>query len=119
MKAYQIYDRENYFDYSCVVFAETRGKAISYALGTDEFPSSEWTYTELKALRRPKLDKYYHGKYYMDWQDMNDRIALVSEAGFYCEDADFDECLKCQANSECSEYDRLVGEMDEQDSDCG
>ena len=113
MKAYQVHDREGYSDYSCVVFAETRGKAISNALGTDEFPFCDWDYIQLTAWRRPQMDKYYCGKTYMDWYDMDDRIALVKDCGYRCEDADYNECLKCQANVWCEEYERLRGELDE------
>ena len=57
MKAYEIYDKKRYADYAVIVFAETRGKAIASAIGTDEFPKYDWDFTELRATRIPKLDK--------------------------------------------------------------
>lgn len=110
MKAYKVNDREYYCDYACVVFAETRGKAIAAALGTDEFPLGDWNFTELKAVRVPELDKYYRGLNYMDWDYMPDRIALVQHAGFLCSDPDEDECRKCEANCYCGAYEDLLYE---------
>ena len=107
MKAYQIEDREGYAEYSCVIFAECRGKAISLALGTDEFPQSDWDFTQLKARRIPSLDKYYRkGHWYMDWYNNEDKIALVKEAGYQCDDDSFDPvgCSKCCAKDFCSKY---------------
>lgn len=117
MKAYKVRDREGYSEYSMVVFAETRGKAISYALGTDEFPKYEWDYTQLKAERIPVLDKYYRGYRTMDWDNMQDRVAMVKEAGFQCDDeyADIDECKNCEAKEYCGEYEYLQEQQTEWD----
>ena len=49
MKAWYVTDRKGYSDYTIIVFAETRGKAIASAIGTDEFPKYEWDFTELFA----------------------------------------------------------------------
>ena len=116
LKAYEIYDKYGYNEYSLIVFAENRGKAISYALGTDEFPSCDWDFTQLRAYRRPNFDKYYHGSKTMDWDDDNDRYAMVSE-GFYCgEDAfDPDYCNDCCAKDICSRYEEYV---EEEESEC-
>ena len=38
MKAYVVSDRGGYTEWTVIVFAESRGKAIVAALGTDEFP---------------------------------------------------------------------------------
>lgn len=117
MKAYQISDREGYCDYSCIVFAETRGKAISLALGTDEFPKHEWDYTQLKAIRIPALDKCYRGRWYMDWGNDEDRIDLVKEAGYCCDDDAFDpdECDLCVAKEWCDRYEEYKEEMENDD----
>lgn len=115
MKAWQVRDRVYESDYSCVVFAETRGKAITAALGTDEFPSGDWEFIELSARRIPALDKYYHGNSYMDWDYMNDRIALVKEAGYRCDPdyANLDECERCCAKDWCEQYETMKEDMDE------
>ena len=109
MKAYKVFDRKGYSPYSIIVFAETRGKAISSAIGTDEYPKYEWDYTQLKAVREPALDKYYRGRIFMDWDNMEDRVAMVKEAGYQCEDeyADIDDCKNCEAKEYCEEYERL------------
>lgn len=117
MKAYKVYDREGYADYSCVVFAESRGKAVALALGTDEFPSGDWDFTQLTARRLPSLDKCYRGHWYMDWDNMDDRVALVREAGFICdpECADLDDCKDCQAKDWCSQYEQMMEDMEDDD----
>ena len=109
MKAYKVCDREGYSPCSIIVFAETRGKAISYAIGTDEYPKYEWDYTQLKAVREPALDKHYRGNTFMDWDNMEDRVAMVRDAGFCCDDdyADIDDCKNCDAKEYCEEYERL------------
>ena len=106
MKAYVVGDREGYSEWIVVVFAESRGKAIVAALGTDEFPSEDWSYTELRAIRKPELDKYYRGNLRMDWDDPNDRIAMVRDGGYYCNEDDFnlDGCAKCSGKDYCSRY---------------
>lgn len=115
VKAYQIIDREGYADYSCIVFAETRGKAISLALGTDEFPKHDWDFTQLKAYRIPALDKAYRGTWYMDWYNEEDRLALVKEAGYMCDEDSFDpdECERCCAKEYCSRYEEYLEEYHE------
>ena len=111
MKAYQVSDINSYYDYSYVVFAETRGKAIRYALDHCDmrFDCSEWT--DMRATRRPQLDGFYHGEPEMDWCDMEDRVALVRHAGFMCSDeviVTSDECEQCAAHEWCMRYDRMM-----------
>lgn len=44
------------------------------------------------------MDKYYaEGKTEMDWSDPKDRIALVKECGFYCEEPIAEDCKDCPA----------------------
>ena len=110
MKAYKVRDRQGYCEYTVVVFAETSGKAKAEALGTDEFPYSDWDFIELTATRVPALDKYYRGKSEMDWDDMQDRVALVKEAGFRCDPdyADLDDCKNCEAKDWCEQYESMM-----------
>lgn len=106
MKAYVVSDRKGYSDFNVIVFAENRGKAITAALGTDEFPYQDWSFTELRAIRNPELDKCYRGHWRMDWDDPADRLAMVKDCGYYCDDDAFDpgECSKCDAKEYCSAY---------------
>ena len=117
MKAYVVSDRQGYVEYTVVVFAESRGKAIVAALGTDEFPYEDWSYTELRAIREPELDKYYQGRQRMDWDDPDDRLAMVRDGGYYCnEDAFYpDDCAKCRGKDYCSRYEEYLEEEAETD----
>ena len=110
-KAYKVTDRVGYSEYSIIVFADTPGRAVSRALRTDEFHIGDWDFTQLKAIREPTLDTSYHGKSVMDWDDMEDRVAMVKEAGFYC-DPDYtilDDCKDCLAKDWCSTYELYEG----------
>ena len=112
MKAYVVSDREGYSEWIVVVFAESRGKAIVAALGTDEFQFGDWSYTELRAIRKPEFDKYYRGNFRMDWDDQNDRLAMVRDGGYYCNEAAFypDDCAKCCSKDYCSRYEEYLDE---------
>lgn len=110
IKAYCVKDENAYEDGAFIIFAETRGKAIQYALHHTDgaFDWSEWT--DMRALREKQLDKYYKGKPMMDWSDPEDRIAMVKDAGFSCsEDYDVieDECQECPAHEWCSRWESM------------
>ena len=112
IKAYRICDREYIEPYVMIVFAESRGKAISYALGTDEFPYYDYDFTQLRATRAKWADKHYRGKHEMDWYNPQDRIAMVKEGGFICDDDSFDpdECKECCAHELCDKYEDYLEE---------
>ena len=94
---------------STVVFAETRGKAKSYVLGTENFEDVD--YCELEVCRVKKMDKYYvEGKNEMDWFNSKDRIALVSECGFQCEYVEPYMCQDCPAKDICEDYQEYLTE---------
>lgn len=114
MKAWYVSDRKGYSDYAIIVFAETRGKAIYIALGTEEFDRYEWSFTELRAIRKPAFDKYYRSSYRMDWCNDEDRIAMVKE-GWYCDDDSFDPdfCTVCVAKEYCDKYQEWMEESEE------
>lgn len=110
MKAYAVSDRNGDAGCSLVVFAETVGKAKSYAAGTDDL--CDYGFTGIRAIRKPMLDKYYKGKYEMDWFDPRDRVAMVRYANFECStEMSFAECGcdECPAKKWCGRYER---EMD-------
>ena len=101
MKAYKITDRNGVYDYAIIVFAENRNKAKAIAVNTDSFEDIE--YKDIRAIRMPKLDKYYRGESEMDWYNAEDRIAMVKEAGFSCS-LDYweeEDCLECPAWQWC------------------
>lgn len=82
MKAYGISDRNGDAGIELVIFAESRGKALAYAVNTDEL--CDYGYTGLRAKRIRQLDKYYRGLPEMNWLNDDDRIAMVKEADFQC-----------------------------------
>ncbi len=96
MKAYSV--RDKYSCYCAVVFAESPSKAKTIAMSTDACDDSH--YTDIRAQRLPALDKYYRGLSEMDWYDDNDRIALVKDGGFNCDDTS--ECKTCSAKQYCN-----------------
>ena len=110
MKAYSVSDKDYNTGYSYIVFAETRGKAIQHALRYCDGAFEFYTWTEMRALRKPQLDKFYKGKAEMDWEDDEDRIAMVRDAGYECSyeiDVTMDECEQCPAHEWCDRYDRM------------
>ena len=102
MKAYLVREKDEFC--ATVVFAETRGKAKSMALSTECCEDAD--FCNIEVHRQPQLDKYYvFGKTEMRWDNPQDRIALVKEAGFYCND-DYrcsEECNRCPAKEWCDE----------------
>jgi len=117
MKAYAVNDREGYSEFIVVVFAESRGKAIVAALSTDEFPSGDWSYTELRAIRKPEFDKCYRGNWRMEWDNPDDRLAMVRDGGYCCDEDSFnpDDCMKCSGKDYCSRYKEYLDEEIETD----
>lgn len=108
MKAWIAREKDEF--YSTIVFAETMGKARSIAMHTDACEDVD--FCKIKVRRMPQLDKYYKsGKKEMDWYDDNDRIALVKEAGFTCQDVDLDLCEYCSAKEFCDAYQDEMKEL--------
>ncbi|MBR2526529.1 hypothetical protein IKE67_08715 [bacterium] len=60
IKAYIVSDLWN--EHSCIVFAETSGKAKSQALYDDVFAWNDSTFVELTARRMKEWDKYSESK---------------------------------------------------------
>ena len=111
MKAYVVSDANCDAVVDYVVFAETRGKAIRHALDYCDGAFDDYTWTEMRALRRPQLDKYYRGKSEMDWNDMADRVAMVRDANFRCsEEVDVtpEKCEQCDADPWCGRYESMT-----------
>ena len=112
MKAYAVFDKDGWPPYSEVVFAETRSKAISTALHNTDLSLEGCDYIDLRARRKPMLDKYYRGRSAMDWDNDDDRLAMVRDAGYVCDDDFFDpdECAKCAGKDYCSKYEEYQDE---------
>ena len=97
MKAWLVYEKNETL--STVVFAETAGKARALAQYT--YTCEDVEFCDIRAQRIPQIDKYYtDGKLEMDWFKMEDRVALVKEAGFQCNYDPFD-CESCPAAEWC------------------
>ena len=111
MKAWGVTDGNCNTGVTYIIFAETRGKAIRYALDHCDGAFDWYEWTEMRALREPKLDKYYRGKPEMEWDCAEDRIAMVKDAGFYCtyEFSDDDlGCETCPAREWCSRHENMM-----------
>lgn len=101
MKAWVVKDKDGECG-SEIIYAETRGKAIAYALSAcDNFEYLEWV--DLRARRFKEFDKYYEGDKHPEfWLDDKFRLILVRDHGWFC-----CECWdgkKCPAYPYCSEY---------------
>lgn len=96
-----------------VVFAETRGKARALALSSECCVHAR--FTDVEAYRQPQADKYYKkGKQRLDWENPKDRIALVKDCGFYCDDEtlEFEDCETCAAKQYCDRHKDITHPFD-------
>ena len=107
IKAYAVMDKNCDTGYSFIVYAESRGKAIRYAMEHCDDAFDDYEYTEMRAIRIKALDGYKDKMTTLDWHNENDRIAMVRNAGFHCsyemEDGDL-ECEECLASEWCERY---------------
>ena len=115
MKAYVVFGKDGYPPYSEVVFAETGSKAIYAALHDTDFSLEECEFIDMRARRRPMLDKYYRGRSAMDWDNDDDRLAMIKDGGFICDDDSFDpdDCAVCVGKDYCSKYAEYEEEREE------
>lgn len=101
IKAWMVRDRDEFE--ATVVFAETREKARVAAQWTDACDGAR--YIDIEAHRCKEADKYYcDGKTELDWNDPEDRIALVKDCGFACEYVEPYMCESCSAKEYCEDY---------------
>lgn len=108
MKAYSVTDRTECI-YSTIVFAETAGQARAIAMGTDA--CEDVPFIDIWAKRVPKLDAFYKGRSELDWNNDEDRIAMVRYAGYSCayeDDVSIDECKECPAHEWCDRYEDMI-----------
>lgn len=110
MKAYSATDKNEWM-FSTVVFAETAGKAKAIAQHTEACELSD--FTDICVRRIPALDKFYRGKQEMDWNDPDDRAAMVRYGNFECSDevdVSEEKCSECSAAEWCGRYERIKEE---------
>lgn len=115
MKAWIVNDLPD-CEYVAIVFAETAGKAKSYCSEHDDI-IGDVDFIHVSARRCKEADKYFRGVQQMDWDDDDDRVLMVKELGFYCNDEVFDpECCKeCPATRYCDKYKEWKEETDEEE----
>ena len=106
MKAWYIRNKNDSF-FATVVFAETRGKAKAVALTTDTCEDCD--FNDIQATRVPELDDAYRGVSEMDWDDPDERIRMVKDAGFSCL-SDLGDCYACPAEEWCDRAKELEHE---------
>ena len=105
MKAWLVCDNYDWI-FRTVVFAETRGKAKTAGMHSDQFEDVE--YTDIRVRRCKELDDAYNGNIELDWENDNDRIRMVRDGGFVCsEDYACDFCNECSANIYCGRYEEI------------
>ena len=113
MKAWMVWDEGDDYDYrgNTVVFAENRGKAKSLARYTDTCEDTEWV--DIRAIRFREMDCMFRGMPEMDWDNPQDRLALV-KAGWSCIEMMNDECKECAAKDFCNKYQDYLHDMKEE-----
>lgn len=102
MKAWLVREKDEFV--ATIVFAETRGQAKVVAQWTDACDGVD--FMKIECLRMKEADKYYRpGKSELDWDNPEDRIAMVKDCGFTCDwDArSVNECAQCSAKEFCDE----------------
>ena len=114
MKAWLVRERDEFC--AEIVFAETRGKARSLALRRSDCCENA-VFTDIEVHRQPQADKYYkESKWHLDWENPQDRIALVKDCGFVCDYDNFNlkYCVECSAKQYCDRYkEHLIEEGEE------
>lgn len=102
MKAWLVREKDEFV--ATIVFAETRGQAKVAAQWTDVCDGVD--FMEIECRRMKEADKYYRpGKSELDWENPEDRIAMVKDCGFTCdwEARSVNECAQCSAKEFCDE----------------
>lgn len=113
MKAWKVNNKGE--SCSVVVFAPTRGIAKSVAMAEDVLIDPEYIF--LEATRYPIADKRYNGSkepYCMSWEDPDDRLFLVKECGWRCEEFMLECCEECSAKDYCGEYQQWLDDNEEE-----
>ena len=110
MKAWEV--RDEYEEYSAVVFAETRNKARLIAQCLDV--CEDMRYIDIRPRRFKEADSMYRGSREMDWFDTKDRRFLVDH-GWSCVEPIYEHCLDCPASDICDKYSDYKRERKKED----
>jgi len=116
MKAWKVNVKDDFC--SVVVFAPTRGIAKSVALSSDILPDPEYLF--LEAIRYPIADSQYNGNgepCCMYWDDPDDRLFLVKECGWTCEEFMLECCEKCSAKDYCGDYQQWLDDKEDDNNE--
>ena len=114
MKAWLVRKKDEFC--ATVVFAETRGKARALAMSTEACEDTD--FCDIEAIREPQMDKYYvEGKKEMNWFNFKDRLALVKDCGFRCDEDYFEpeDCNTCSAKEYCDLYQDYIESEGQED----
>lgn len=105
MKAWLVRIKDEFS--AVVVFAETPGKAKSIGLMYECCEGAD--FCDIEVRRAPYADKHYtEGREALDWDDPDDRIALVKDCNFICEEIEKERCDICSAKEFCDYYNDLA-----------
>ena len=99
MKAYRAYWAGDDDHISTVLFANSAIGAKNAVRNTEFWDDSDQIYTNLRVNRIKALDSEYRGHTEMDWDDEQDKLALVKN-GWHCFERT-DECDTCGAKEYC------------------
>lgn len=104
--AWEVSSAYTYSEGVVIIYATSRGKAKSLALWEEPFVTDDSIYTDMRARRRPELDKYWKkGLTYLSWEDNLARLIMVKKLGFTCTDEtqllSSTECQYCKASLYC------------------
>ena len=98
MKAYEAWNIENCDRGNTVVFAENSRQAKKIAFSSEICEDAEWT--SVRVRRLPEMDKHYRGFPEVNWDNAQDRRALVN-LGWTCLEPLDSECKNCPAGDLC------------------
>ena len=100
MKAYQAWDAGSFENVSTVVFADTAQAAKTVAWHSETCENAE--YIDVRVRRLPQMDGHDRGRSEIDWNDPEDRKALVA-LGWACFETSW-ECDTCPEKSACHHW---------------
>lgn len=101
MKAYRVWDYNDYSGYETIVFAENLKEAKKLARLTDVCEYAN--FIDIRVKRVQQADKLYKGKWEIDWYDDETRLALVKDFGWSCEEPSW-ECDNCNSKEWCRHF---------------
>lgn len=86
-----------------VVFADTNGKARDYLMLTEIF--DRYSFIDIVFCRAKDLDHLNRPDgYVMDWNNDDDKLPMVRDAGLSCHLACKEICKECCAKEWCNKY---------------